>query len=432
MSLREFVSSFKTEIIEIGDVLPPTPELTRRILPIERQGKIVIFDVLGSDFRCVSGVLGKRNRLYQLLGARSDEEAYSKLLAAIANPSKAKSVEFWNYFTTFTQGIDKLPFIKFFPRDGGRYVTSSIFVACLDDVCNASIHRTMIVDAERLVARIVPRHLRYIYNEYRKRGQDLPVAIVIGAHPAALLAAASSPPFGVFEIEVASSISPDIRIAYTPRYRIPVPIPAAVVIEARITSELIDEGPFVDLLGLYDRVRKEPLIRIGAVYINLEELFHVIIPSGSEHVILQSFYREALIWDSVRKVVPRVRKVRLTRASGGWLHAIISIAKVHEGDAKNAILAAFAAHPSLKVVVAVDEDIDPDDIEAVEWAIATRVQASRDLIVIKRARCSTLDPSSDDGLCDKLGIDATMPLTEDRSKYVHVYSELWKGDDIRT
>jgi UbiD family decarboxylase len=90
------------------------------------------------------------------------------------------------------------------------------------------------------------------------------------------------------------------------------------------------------------------------------------------------------------------------------LHAVISISKNHPGDGKNAILAAFAGHPSLKHVVVVDEDIDVDNLEMVEWAIATRFQADRDLIVIREARGSTLDPSGREGFGAKMGIDATV------------------------
>jgi UbiD family decarboxylase len=131
-----------------------------------------------------------------------------------------------------------------------------------------------------------------------------------------------------------------------------------------------------------------------------------------EHKLLMGFPREASIWDVVRKVVPKVVKVRLTPAGGCWLHAVISIEKNSDGDAKNAILAAFAAHPSLKHVVVVDPDIDPDNPVDVEWAIATRFQAGEDLILIRGVRGSTLDPSSDDGITDKLGIDATAPLNK--------------------
>lgn len=124
--------------------------------------------------------------------------------------------------------------------------------------------------------------------------------------------------------------------------------------------------------------------------------------------------REALIWESVSKVVPKVHAVNFSLGGIGWLHAIVSIEKQLEGDGKNALLAAFAAHPSLKHGVVVDSDVDVYNVSDVEWAIATRFQASEDLLIIKNARGSTLDSSADQetGLTTKVGIDATLPLTK--------------------
>ncbi len=416
--LRTFVSELKN--VSYFEIYDYSPETSARILELDKQGYTSLFRLTKYGLTCVSGVLNTREKLYRVLDANSDFEAYAKLLNACSNPSKPKVKDFKNFFNR-VDDLDRVPFVKLFPKDGGLYTTASIIIACLDEqLCNASVHRVMKVDKRRAVARIVPRHLRKIYEEYRRQGKDTPIAIVIGAPPHVILAAASSPPFGVFELEVAASIR-NTYISYTPIHDLPIPIPSAVVIEGRIkANEFVEEGPFVDILGLYDKKRLEPVIEVDAVYINEDELFHIVIPSSREHMLLQSFYREALIWDSVRKVVPRVCKVRLTPGSGSWLHAIVAIEKSSEGDGKLAILAAFAAHPSLKLVTVVDCDIDPDKLEEVEWAIATRVKPSIDIFIIPRARCSTLDPSSEDGLCDKIGIDATIPFGVDRERFVRV------------
>jgi UbiD family decarboxylase len=128
---------------------------------------------------------------------------------------------------------------------------------------------------------------------------------------------------------------------------------------------------------------------------------------------------EVLIWEAVSKVVPKIYAVNLSAGGSGWLHAVVSIEKQLDGDGKNALLAAFAAHPSLKHAVVVDSDIDVFDVSAVEWAVATRFQAGEDLVVIKNARGSTLDSSADQetGLTTKMGIDATRPLYKPREKF---------------
>jgi UbiD family decarboxylase len=94
----------------------------------------------------------------------------------------------------------------------------------------------------------------------------------------------------------------------------------------------------------------------------------------------------------------------------------VSITQQKEGDAKNAMMAAFAGHASLKQVIVVDDDVDPFDDQAVQWALATRFQADRDIMVIEGARGSSLDPSAD-GTTAKLGMDATAPAGRDRSAF---------------
>jgi 2,5-furandicarboxylate decarboxylase 1 len=148
-------------------------------------------------------------------------------------------------------------------------------------------------------------------------------------------------------------------------------------------------------------------------------VYQALLPSGAEHRLLMGLPHEVLIWEAVSKVVPKVYAVNLSVGGSGWLHAIISVEKQLDGDGKNALLAAFAAHPSLKHAVVVDSDIDVFNVSDVEWAIATRFQASEDIIIIKNVRGSTLDSSADQetGLTSKMGVDATKPFTKPNEKF---------------
>ncbi len=424
MSLREFIdtipSNEKLDLSnrEIGIELEPTKVL----YDADTTGKIVLFKLINSEYICVGNVLNSRDRLYRyVLKVDNDVEAYKKMLNSTSKTVRPKEKGFESSYTIIKDfDLQHLPFIKFYPNDGGRYLSSSIYISCIDDICNASIHRTMLISKNKVVARIVPRHLRYIYEKYLERDKETPIAIVVGVHPAVLLMASSSPPLGVFELELVPNILENFSITYTPLYGIPVPANAAMILEGRITKELAKEGPFVDLLNLYDKARLEPLISVEAVYMNIDELFHVILPAGKEHKLLQSFYREALVYDYVSKTTPRIHKVRLLESGGSWLIIAISIDKVHDGDAKNAIMAAFSAHPSAKIVIAVDSDIDIDSDNMILWAIATRYRGGDSMIMINRARCSTLDPSSPNGICDKIGLDLTIPLNSNKADYSYV------------
>jgi UbiD family decarboxylase len=184
-------------------------------------------------------------------------------------------------------------------------------------------------------------------------------------------------------------------------------------------DELTDEGPFVDLTGTYDIVRKQPVVELIGMMRRKDAIYQAILPGGSEHKLLMGLPKEARMYDSISKAVPDVRGVRLTLGGACWFHAVVSIKKQTEGDGKNALLAALGGNPSVKHVVVVDEDINIDNAEEVEWAIATRFQGDADIIKVKKARGSTLDPSSDQEkiLTTKLGIDATIPWNKPREKF---------------
>ena len=119
----------------------------------------------------------------------------------------------------------------------------------------------------------------------------------------------------------------------------------------------------------------------------------------------------------VRQATPNVRNVYITPASGCRYHAVMQLDQKHEGEAKNAMFAAFASSTEIKHVVVVDTDIDIYDMQDVEWAIANRVQAARDVFIIPDAMGNKLDPSSREGTSDKMGIDATIPMRGDRERF---------------
>src|SRR5205823_3759017 len=156
------------------------------------------------------------------------------------------------------------------------------------------------------------------------------------------------------------------------RNGITIPAEADYVLEGRLTGETHDEGPFVDAVRTYDRVRKEPVLVVERVSQRKDAVFHIIVGGLDEHFLFMGMPREPVIFQAVSRAVPHVGAVRLTEGGCAWLHGVVSIRKQHQGDGKNAIMAAFGAHTSMKRVVIVDEDINVFDDRDVEWAIATR------------------------------------------------------------
>lgn len=298
-----------------------------------------------------------------------------------------------------------LPIIKYYPNDGSRYVTASIVIAERGGKYNASFHRLMLLDSKSFAARLVPpRHTYLMWRDAIESGEELDVAICIGNHPLFMFAAASRVEN---EFEYASKLLNRLVLYKKGNFLIP---DSEIVLLGKITSDIVDEGPFVDITGTYDIVRKEPIVEIKEMFCKEDFIYYSITPGGSEHQVLMGIPYEPVIYNSVSKVC-RVKNVVMTPGSRYYFHAIVQIEKRTEGDAKNAILAALAANPSMKGVIIVDDDIDILSYEDVEYAIATRFQADKDLIIVSGARGSSLDPSAGKTTA-KWGIDATKTLEE--------------------
>jgi len=305
--------------------------------------------------------------------------------------------------------LSKIPIMHHFPKDAGKYLTSAIVFSRWDGTENASIHRMLVLDNRRVAARLVEgRHTHVMLKKALAKGEKLPVAVTIGTHPAVTFASCTRVPTGMELPFAAELMGGTLKVK---RCSNGVLVPdAEIVLEGFITAELTEEGPFVDITGTYDPVRMQHIIEFTGMYTKPDFIYHGILPGGDEHKMLMGAPYEPRIYKAVAGVT-EVRDVVLTKGGCGYLHAVIQIKKSTQGDAKNAIMAAFAAHTSLKHVVVVDEDIDPSVPEEVEYAIATRVSGDRDVMVITGVRGSSLDPCQlEDGTNVKVGVDATMVL----------------------
>lgn len=409
--LRDILQKFD-DLVVIKEPVSKELEITRYLL--KYRDRPVLFEDVGG-WKVAGNIWSTRERIASFLNTEK-ERLVHVLTEAIENPSPYRTVEGAPFLKNSTRDFSliELPIPKYYPKDGGQYFTSAMVIAKDESgFVNVSFHRIMVRDEKTAAIRLVPRHLYAMWKDKAEHGEELDVRIVVGNPGHLLLAGATSVAYGVSELEIASKLS---EMAFGKPLEvvevggIPVPVESEFVFEARITQELVDEGPFVDITGTYDYVRKQPLVVFERMYHVDEPIFHALLPGGYEHFMLMGLPKEPQIYASVKRVVPKVHGVRLTEGGAMWLHAVVSITKQHDGDGKNAILAAFAGHPSLKHVVVVDEDINIYDDREVEWAIATRFQADRDLVIVPNARGSSLDPSAEKSLTTKWGIDATKPL----------------------
>jgi UbiD family decarboxylase len=273
---------------------------------------------------------------------------------------------------------------------------------------NASYHRLMRLDRSHVAARLVER--RGAENAWRRTPEDLPVAICIGLPLHVLLAASMAPPASIDELTIAQALGPTPVVTCSNGIR--VPSDAELVLEGRITKHMVSEGPFVDLTGTYDFVRQQPVIEIDRITHRRDPIYQALLPGRLEHRLLMGMPREPTIYAEVNKVA-RCLNVHITPGGTSWLHAVVQIVAQTPEDGRRAIEAAFRGHGSLKHVVVVNEDVDIFNTDDVEWAIATRFQADRDLVVLTDQPSSSLDPSAhhtpgQKSRTAKMGLDATI------------------------
>ncbi len=369
----------------------------------ENPGKALLFDVEGYDYRVASGICSTRELIGEALGGGNLLEKISKAYEGAGKTKEEKK----GACQEIEEEVDlkKLPILRHYKEDRGDYITAGVVIAKDPELgYNLSFHRMLVLGKNRLAARIVPRHL----YQFHERNPNLPIAIAIGLHPALLLAAATSFSENKSEYEVAAKLMGELRLVKA-KNGLLVPADAEIIMEGTLTSETADEGPFVDITGTVDIVRKEPVIKIDRITHRKNPIYHTILAASSEHKLLMGMPREPVIYAAVNKKV-KCLAVNLTRGGSAWLHGVIQIDKKKPDDGKTALKEAFAAHKSMKLAITVDKDIDPYDPEEVEWAMATRFQADKDLMVFKE-KGSSLDPSSDmeTRMTAKMGIDATAP-----------------------
>jgi 2,5-furandicarboxylate decarboxylase 1 len=309
-------------------------------------------------------------------------------------------------------------------HDSGAYITAGLLIvrSPVTGIQNVAIHRLQVSNGRELGVLLLPRHTLAFFNEAEAAGNDLDVAIVVGADPACLLASQAIVPLNMDELEVAGAIGgAPLGVVKCIGNDIRVPANAEIVIEGRIRANArAPEGPFGEFPQYYGERAERHVIAVDRITHRRDPLFHTIVGGALEHLLLGAIPREATILDTIRRTFPSVKDVHLALGGVGRYHLYVQMRARHRGEAKNVIMACFAAHYDVKHVIVVDEDVDIHDPRSVEWAVATRFQADRDLVVVSGAQGSKLDPSTDDGYGAKMGMDATVPIGAPEFRFTRI------------
>jgi UbiD family decarboxylase len=423
---RGFLNILEREnhLIRITKTVSTKFEVAAVVSKLEKKQAVLFENVEGSNISVASNVLGTRKRFSLAVGVNDENEIHTHIIKSITKASTPRKFSSdAPFYENSSNDLEDLPVITHFEKDAGAFVTSSIVFAKDQekDNQNSSTHRLLLLDKKHMAIRMVEgRHLHKCYSFAKEHGEDLKVAIAIGVHPAVSIAAAYQAAYGIDEMLIANSLlHNDLRLSKTNFSQLYVPTHTEIVLEGKILKDRTEEEWMVEMLRTYDYKRKQPVFELDRIRFRNDAIFYDILPGFAEHRLLMGLPVESKMFEVIKNVVPSTKTVHLTDGGSNWLDAVIQIQKRLEGEPKNALLAAFAAHPSLKMAIVVDDDIDPTNPVSVEYAISTRCQADKGFLIVSNAKGSSLDPSSDQQnlLTAKVGIDATATLIKPKERF---------------
>jgi 2,5-furandicarboxylate decarboxylase 1 len=395
---------------------------------LERTHAVLFPDPDGHRIPVVANLFADRSWIADSLGVETDEllRRFQDAVRAPLPWAEVTAAPAQEVIHRAPDLLKQLPIPNHNELDSGPYITAALLIARnpLTGVQNVSIHRCQVSGPDRIGVLILPRHTHHYFRMAEQAGQALDIALVIGVHPACILASQAIAAIDEDEMEIAGALlGRPIEMVKCKTSEVRVPAHAEIVIEGRILPKVREpEGPFGEFPQYYGPRANREVIQVDAITHRKNPIFHTIVGGGMEHLVLGEIPREATLLEHLQRSFGCIRDVRLTRGGVCRYHLVVQIDKTNDGEPKNIIMGAFGGHYDLKQVVIVDMDVDIDDPNEIEWAVATRFQADRDLIVVAGAQGSKLDPSSDQGISAKMGIDATKPVGIDPMvfKRIHV------------
>ncbi len=277
--------------------------------------------------------------------------------------------------------LSKLPLVTHAGKDCGPYITIGVQIGKDPEtgVRNLSIHRMLLLGKDRL--------------------------------------SLWAPAYGIDEFHVAGGLrGAPVKLTKCETIDVEVPASAEIVIEGvTVPGERVADGPYGEYPGCYSEAKQAPVLKVTAITMRQNPIYQTALtgmPVTENHTLIE-YGNAAVVYREVKKIVPEVKAVHMTPGGTFRHHVVVSIKKRSQEEARNVILALLSLGIGLKQVTMVDDDINVFDPLEVEWALSTRMQPDKDIIIIPRIACSTLDPSCPaPRITAAWGIDATAPMKE--------------------
>ena len=416
-SMRAFIATLEAagQVASIGEPISADFEIAACLAEADAGPALRFEKVSGHKMPIVGNLLNSLPRF--AMGLRTTQtKLQSAIIAAIEAPLAHRvltSAPCQEKIVVDPALMDELPIPRFFEYERGPYITAGAIVAKdrRTGQTNLSIARLMPLGGNRAFVGIAPNHhLAVLARQAHARGETLDIAVCIGNHPAVLVASCLYLGLGDDELKVAGALLGEpLDVVRCVSSDLVVPAYCECVLEGALDAgEHIEEGPVSEFHGLYENYGAGIVATFSRLTHRHDALFQVVLPGyHPEHCLLGGVAIAAGLARSARASVPAVREVAVGMGGAGRLHAVVSLHQPRPGDARKAAFAIWAAVNLIKQVVVVDDDIDPWDQAQVEWAMATRMKADRDLVIVPGVRTDRSEPLESGGTIAKLAIDAT-------------------------
>ncbi len=393
---------------------------------VEGSDRAVLFRRAGpEEAELVAGVMGSRARLAAAFDCGPTRIA-AEMTRRLASPQQAVEIASADapvhqlVLTGDDADFTRLPVHLQHAMDGGPYISAGIDFSVDPETgwVNVGSRRLMLMGRKQAGLNLTaPSDLRHIYQKAVARGEKLPVSFVIGSHPIDMMAASLRLP--VDEISLLGTLRGEpVAIVKGVTNGVPVPADAEIVLEGYFDARgyASPEGPFGETFGYYGVMKQNPVFNLTAIAMRRDALFQSVTISGyslgkTDMAQIACGRSETLLWGALTSAVREPVAVYCTAAGAGVMNARVSIRQRVPGEARNAIAAVHGSLANIKNVYVVDDDIDVMSDEQLDWAMATRFQPERDLIVTSGYRTLPHDPSLDGlNVMSKAGFDLTLPF----------------------
>src|SRR3954464_6175654 len=441
-SLRGFLAMVERdhpdELLRIKAPVKADRDITSLVFELERAGRspVVVYEnVEGYKLPIVTNIAGNRKLLAACLGGSVPDlpTAFRERCQKYMKCETVKEAP-WQEVTLEGDQVDltKLPIPTHFPIDAAPYITAGQLSARdpVTGVDTTGFHRLMLRGKNRLGVSLHSRRRMYeFHRRAEERGNSLPAAITLGTHPLhyrGSMVYAYPPQVRKFEI-IGGLFGEPYRLARCGVEDLEVPAGAEIIIEGEILPGVHEpEGPFGEFTGYASYRSTQNVFVAHRIRMRRDAIFHSVTSGMSrDHILISCITREGEILNTIRRNLPNVRAVHVPHTTCGAFMAFVSMKKTAEGEPQMAMMATFGTELYTKYVIVVDDDVDIFNMNDVMWAVATRVRAEKDIVLVPGAKGAILDPSSDPETftLTKMGIDATKPSGRDFAERLVISDE---------